>query len=97
MVLHLNKLEFQSLKNAMGQVWLKFGPVILEKRLLKAVNVILLCCNYLPLEKGVTLHLNKLEFLSPTSLVVLSQWFWGIDRRTTDNQKSTLELSALVS
>ena len=65
MVLHLNKLEFQSTKDALYQVWLKFGPVILEKRLLKVVNVILLCCNYLPLEKCVTLHLNKLELLSP--------------------------------
>ena len=41
------------------------GPVVLEKRFLNFVNVLSLFHNYLPLEKGKTLHLNKPESLSP--------------------------------
>ena len=31
--LHLNKLESPSPQNALCQVWLKFGPVVLEKKI----------------------------------------------------------------
>ena len=35
MVLHLNKLESPSPKNALWQVCLKLGPVVLEKKIFK--------------------------------------------------------------
>ena len=45
----------------------------------KLVNVFLLLRNDLPLEKGRTLHFNKLEFPSPALCQVwlkFAQWFW---------------------
>ena len=67
----------------------------------------LLFCNYLPLEKGVALHLNNLEFPSPKDALCqvwlkFAQLFWRrwkhgkvTDRWTDDgDQKSSLELSA---
>ena len=39
----------------------EIGPMVLEKKILKFINVISLFSNYLPLEKGVALYLNKLE------------------------------------
>ena len=47
---------------------LEIGPVVLEKilrRFLDVVNVFSLFHNYLPLDKGLALYLNKLESLSP--------------------------------
>ena len=45
---------------------IEIGPAVLEKRrFLKVFNVFLLFHNYLPFEKGVALHLNKLEFPLP--------------------------------
>ena len=42
------------------------GSVVLEKKIfLNFVNVFSLFRNYLPLEKGGALHLNKLESPSP--------------------------------
>ena len=53
-----------SSKDALYQIWLKLhGSVVL----LKYVNVSPLICCYLPLEKGMVLHFNKLE--SPPSKV----------------------------
>ena len=48
---------------------------------LNYVNIFLLFRNYLPLEKGGALHLNKLEFLSPKYAscqvwLKLTRWFW---------------------
>ena len=45
------------------------------------VNVFSLFLNYLPLEKGMVLHLDKLEFPSPKDdlcrdWLKLTQWFW---------------------
>ena len=55
--------------------------VVLERRFFKVFNVFLLFHNDLPFEKGVALHLNKLE--SPPRKNVLcqvwlklAQWFW---------------------
>ena len=42
----------------------EIGPVVLEKKFLNFTNVLSLFRNYLPLEKDMALHLNKLE--SPT-------------------------------
>ena len=52
-------------KDALCQVWLKLAQWFLKRRYLNVVNVFLLFCNDLPLEKGVALHLNKLEFPLP--------------------------------
>ena len=38
----------------------EIGAVVLEKTFLNFVNVFLLFCYNLPLEKGATFHLNKL-------------------------------------
>ena len=43
----------------------EIGPLVLEKVILNFINVFSLFCNYLPLEKGRALHLNKLESPSP--------------------------------
>ena len=57
------------------------GSVVLEKKNSKLllVNVFLLFRNYLPLEEGVTLYLNKLESASPKNALCevwlkLVQW-----------------------
>ena len=70
MILHLimDKLESPSLKNGLCQVRLK-----LVQWFLKFVNLFSLFRYYLPLEKGVALHLNKRESLSPKN--ALNQ-FW---------------------
>ena len=40
----------------------EINPVVPEKKILKFIfNIILLFRHYLPLEKGMALHLNKLE------------------------------------
>ena len=41
----------------------EIGPVVLEKKIFNFANVFLLFHNYLPLEEGGALHLNKLESL----------------------------------
>ena len=43
--------------------FIQIGLVVLEKKIF--VDVFLLFCNYLPLEKGVAIHLYKLESHSP--------------------------------
>ena len=58
----------------------EIGPAILENKILKFVNVFSLFRYYLPLEKGVALHLNKFEFLLPKDdlcqvWLKLAQWF----------------------
>ena len=60
----------------------KIGPVVLEKKIFfNFVNVFWLFSNYLPLEKGGALYLNKLESPSPKDALCqvwlkLAQWFW---------------------
>ena len=80
-VLHLNKLESPSPKDALCQVWLKMALWFWRRRLLNFVNVFSLFHNYLPLEYGGVLHLNKLESPSPKddlcqAWLKLAQWFW---------------------
>ena len=58
--LHLNKLESPSPKDALCQVWLKLAQWF-WRRFLNFFNAFLLFHNYLPLEEGVALHLNKVE------------------------------------
>ena len=78
--LHLNKLFSPSPKDALWQVWLKLVQWFL-RRFLNFVDVFSLFRNYLPLEKGGTFHLNKLESPWPKDafcqvLLKLAQWFW---------------------
>ena len=52
-----------------------------RRRFFKFINVFSPFCNYLPLEKGGALHLNKLESPSTKSTLCqvwlkLAQWFW---------------------
>ena len=59
----------------------EIGSVVLEKKIFNFVNVFSLIRNYLPLEKGGVLHLNKLECPSPKDALYqvwlkLAQWFW---------------------
>ena len=81
LVLHLNKLESPSPKDALCQVWLQMAHWFWRRRFFNFVNVFSLLCNYLPLEKGRALHLNKFE--SPSSKdalckvwLKLAQWVW---------------------
>ena len=69
--LHLNKLESYSPEDDLCQICLKLIPWFLRRRFLNFVNVFLLFRNYLPLEKGWGLHLNKLE--SPSAKDSLCQ------------------------
>ena len=51
-VLHLNKLESSSPKDALCQVWLKLAQWFLRRWFLHFVNLCSLFRNYLPMEKG---------------------------------------------
>ena len=85
MVLHLNKLQSPSPKDALCQVWLKLAKWF-WRRFLNFVNVFSLFGNYLSLEKGGVLYLNifnNLESPSPEDedalfqvLLKLAEWFW---------------------
>ena len=63
------------------RVWLKFAQWFWRRGFLNFVNVFSLFCYYLPLEKGIALHLNKLESPSTKNALCqvclkLTQWFW---------------------
>ena len=79
--LHLKKPKSPSLKYALCQVWLKLAQWFWRRRFLNFVNVFLLFHDYLPLEMGGALHLNKLESPPPKDdlcqvWLKLAQWFW---------------------
>ena len=79
--LHLNKLISPSPKDALFKVWLKLAQWFWRRRFLNFVNVFSLFRNYLPLEKGGALCLNKLESPLPKNdlyqvLLKLAQCFW---------------------
>ena len=62
-VLHSNKFKSPLPKDALCQlqVWLNMAQWLWRKRFLKVVNTFSLYIYYLPLEKDVVLHLNKVE------------------------------------
>ena len=77
--------------------FVEIGPVVLEKNILKFRQLYLAIsymCNYLPLEKVITLYFNKIK--SHSSKDALCQvWHGGAhERRTIGNPKSSLQLSA---
>ena len=81
LALHLNKFESPSPKDALCQSWLKLGKWFWRRRFFNFVNVFLLIHNYLSLEKGGTLLLDKLESPSPNDALCIvwlkmAQWFW---------------------
>ena len=63
--LYLNKLESPLPKDALCQVWMKLVQLFWRGRFFNFVNIFSLFRNYLPLEKGGALRLNKLESPSP--------------------------------
>ena len=81
MALHFDKFESPLPKVALCKVWLKLAHWFLRRRFFNFVNVFLLFRNYLPLEKGVALPLNKFKSPSPKDAMCqvwlkLAQWFW---------------------
>ena len=58
--LHLTKFESSSPKEALCQVWLRLALLFWRRRFYNFFNAFSLFHNYLPLEKGGVLHLNKL-------------------------------------
>ena len=79
--LHLKQLESPSPKDALCKVWLKLAQWFWRRRFFNFVNAFLLFRNYLSLEKGRALHLQKLESPSPKDALCqvwlkLVQWFW---------------------
>ena len=59
--IHLNKRESLIHKKTLYQLWLKMAQWFWSKRFLNFVQVFSLFGYYLPLEKGLILHLDKLE------------------------------------
>ena len=80
MVLYLHK--FESLSPRMFfkivQSLAEIGQIVLDKKILESILTMYFC---LPLEKGMALHLNKLESSSPKNILwqvwlKLYLWFW---------------------
>ena len=79
--MHLNKLESIPHKDALCQVWLILDQWFWRRRFLNIFNIILYFRYCLPLDRGVALHLNKLESPPPKDALCqiwlkLAMWFW---------------------
>ena len=71
------KIESPSPKDALCQVWLKLAQWFWRRGFFNFVNVFSLFHNYLPLEKGRALYLNKLKF--PFLILSMNfRYFWII-------------------
>ena len=84
--LHLNKFESLLTKDTLCQVLMKLAQWFWRRRFFKNINVFSQFGNYLLLEKGGSLHLNKFESLSPKDalcqvLLKLTQGFWRRRRK----------------
>ena len=83
LVLHLNKLESPSPKDVLCQDWLKLAQWFWRRVFWFFLSIYFsLFRNYLPLEKGGAILLNKHESPSPKDLfcqvwLKLAYWFWG--------------------
>ena len=97
--LYLNILKSRSLRGALYQVWLKLVKRFSRRKFLNFVNVFSLFRNYLPLEKGMTVYLNKsnplhtrcfVSGLVDIGPVVLEKKMkmWNVYRQTRDNRRS---------
>ena len=82
--------ESPSLKNTLCQVWSKLVQWF-WRRFVNFVNIFPLFCNYLPLRRGVVLHLNKLETPSPKDALCQfwSKLAWWSSRRRWKCEKFT--------
>ena len=80
--LHLNKVESPLPKDGLCEVWFILAQWFWRRRIFKFRQFLGgLFCNYLPLDKGGALQLNKLESPSPKDALCevwlkLAQWFW---------------------
>ena len=75
--LYLNKLESSLPKDASCQVWLNFGPVVLEKKIVfNFVNVVCLFHNYIPLERVGPFIWTNTNPLHPRMLCAKFSWNW---------------------
>ena len=80
-------------------VWLKLAQWFWRRGCFNFVNLFSLFRNYLPLEKGGTLHLNKVESPSPKDALCqvcfkLAQLFW---RRSFLNFVNVFSLFVIIS
>ena len=78
--LHFNKLEFHSTMDVLCQILSKLVKVVLGKKIL-TFHVFLPFRKYLSLEKGLVLHVNKVESPSHQNALCqfwlkLAKWFW---------------------
>ena len=73
LVLYLNNLELSLPNDGLCQVWLKLAQWF-WRRFLNSIIVFLLICNYLPLERGITLHMNKHEIPWPKDILCQVGW-----------------------
>ena len=71
----MKKVESPSPKDALCQIRLKLAQWFCRRRFLNLVCVFSLLRNYLPLEKGGVLYLNKLESPSP-EYAFCQIWLW---------------------
>ena len=83
---HLNKLESTLYQGVFTQVWWFLAPWFLRRRFFKTPTQFLMFVNYLPLYKGVALHLNNFESFSPKDdlyqlWLKLAQCFWRRSRK----------------
>ena len=77
----ISKIESTSPKDASCQVWLKLAQWFCRKIFKYFVNEFSLFLYYLPFERCVALHLNKLESPLPKDALCqvwlkLTHWFW---------------------
>lgn len=72
---HLNfKLNSNSFtKDTIFDIWLKLVKWFWKRRFLNVVNIFLQCRSYLPFERGIIIHLSKLD--SPPSML-LTKFGW---------------------
>ena len=85
-ILHLNKLEFPSPKDALCQVWLKLVKRFYSWRFLN-----------FPFHKGVALYVNKLEFPSPQKMLCPQfRWDWLIVSGEEDFKISSMHFRYIV-
>ena len=73
------RAELRSTKDSLCKDWLKLAQWFWRSRLLNFVNVLLLFSNYMPLEKGKALHMNKNE--SPLPKYALCQVWLALEKK----------------
>ena len=80
----------------MCQVWLKMVQWFWRRRFLNFVNVFSPFRNYLPLEKGGALHLNKLESFYPRMLCANYSLRQRRRNNDDDGQRTNFDQKSLI-